>query len=75
MDYYEFVDVVKLMKLYNKYIYDKNYKLLNKQKQNNYALQYYYRTVETQNGRLNYNNVKKLERLNRKIKNFVNNGL
>ena len=34
MEYYEYLDFVKLIRLHNKYLYDKQYKLDNKHKFN-----------------------------------------
>lgn len=73
MEYYEYVDVVKLIRLHNKYLYDKQYKINNKNKFNEYAIKYYKKSVSTEEGLKKYNLIKKNERLNRKLKKINNN--
>lgn len=75
MEYYEYVDVVKLIRLHNKYLYDKQYKLDNKHKFNEYATKYYKKSVSTEDGLKKYNLIKKSERLNRKLKKYLDNNI
>ena len=73
MEYYEFIDVVRLIKLHNKYMYDKQYKIDNKNKFNEYSRKYYNKLVSTTDGKLKYNLTKLTARHNKIKQNKQNN--